>query len=383
MTETVANVEKKDGYKKTRLGWIPDEWQIKKLSDLTSKIGSGTTPLGGSKVYTTKGHPFIRSQNIGWGRLLLEDIAYIPDDIHNSMNSTELQLNDVLLNITGASIGRSALVNDKIDKGNVNQHVCIIRVNKSLLNERFLNIFLISRGGQKQIEMLQAGGNRQGLNFQQIGLFKIPLPSIDEQKNIVEVISSWDEAISKTEKLIHAKKRYKNGLMQRLLSGKVRFPEFAGYEWVEVRLGDITEVISSNLDKKIKEGQEDVRLCNYMDVYDNAIIDSSLPFMESTASEREIEKYTLKQDDVIITKDSETADDIANAAVVKNLESRVLCGYHLAILRPNKEKVLGDFLAKQIMTFVYRKQFFKWLMVRQGMDCEFLILRMPSLIFPH
>lgn len=280
MTEMEVKAEKKDGYKKTRLGWIPDEWQVKKLSDLTSKIGSGTTPLGGSKVYTTKGHPFIRSQNIGWGRLLLEDIAYIPDDIHDSMSSTELQLNDVLLNITGASIGRSALVNDKIDKGNVNQHVCIIRVNKSLLNERFLNIFLISRGGQKQIEMLQAGGNRQGLNFQQIGLFKIPLPSINEQKNIVEVISSWDEAISKIEKLIKAKKRYKKGLMQRLLSGKVRFLEFEGEDWVEVKLGEVfdrvTEKNESETVKNVLTISAQDGLVSQTDYYNKSVASKDL-----------------------------------------------------------------------------------------------------------
>lgn len=359
MTNTEKNIEIRHGYKKTKLGWIPDEWQVKKLSDLTSKIGSGITPKGGSKVYTSNGHPFLRSQNIGWGRLLLKDIAHIPKDIHESMSSTKLKLGDVLLNITGASIGRSALVTEEVDDGNVNQHVCIIRPKNYVIDEEFLNLFLISWGGQKQIESLQAGGNRQGLNFQQIGLFKIPIPSVSEQKKIAQIFSYWDVAISKINKIIKAKKRYKKGLMQRLLSGSVRFPEFEGEDWIEVKLGDITKVISSNLDKKIKEGQEDVRLCNYMDVYNNAIIDSSLSFMESTASEREIEKYTLKQDDVIITKDSETPDDIASASVVKKLDSRVLCGYHLAILRPNKEKVLGDFLAKQIMTFAYRKQFFQ------------------------
>jgi type I restriction enzyme S subunit len=128
---------------------------------------------------------------------------------------------------------------------------------------------------------------------------------------------------------------------------------------VEVKLKDIAEVISSNLDKKSKKDQANVLLCNYMDVYDNTNIDSSINFMKATASEREMEKYRLHKDDVIITKDSETPDDIANAAVVKDLNNPIFCGYHLAILRPQKEKVLGDFLAKQIMTFSYRKQFFQ------------------------
>ena len=91
------------------------------------------TPRGGEAVYKSEGHPFVRSQNVGLGHLILDDIAYIDEDTHQRQKNTELQLDDVLLNITGASIGRSALVNQQIVGGNVNQHVCIIRANKKLI----------------------------------------------------------------------------------------------------------------------------------------------------------------------------------------------------------------------------------------------------------
>jgi len=106
-----------------------------------------------------------------------------------------------------------------------------------------------------------------------------------------------------------------------------------------MRLDKYNGVISSNRVKKIKGGQKEVLLCNYMDVCENTTIDSSTPFIQSIASGREIVKYTFRQDDVVITKDSEIADDIASAAVVKELRTRVLCGYHWAILRPPKGKV--------------------------------------------
>ena len=94
---------------------------------------------------------------------------------------------DVLLNITGASIGRSTVADSRIVGGNVNQHVCIIRVKPDELNPVLLNQYLISEHGQKQIDSFQAGGNRQGLNFGQIRSFKITLPPTEgEQTRIAD-----------------------------------------------------------------------------------------------------------------------------------------------------------------------------------------------------
>ena len=165
------------------------------------KVGSGVTPRGGEAVYKSEGHPFVRSQNVGLGYLILDDIAYIDEETHQRQKNTELQLDDVLLNITGASIGRSALVNKQIVSGNVNQHVCIIRTNKKLVPS-FLCNFLLSHYGQKQIDSFQVGGNRQGLNFEQIKSIKIGLPSVKEQEKIAELLSMLDERMRLQNKII-------------------------------------------------------------------------------------------------------------------------------------------------------------------------------------
>ena len=159
------------------------------------------TPRGGEAVYKSEGHPFVRSQNVGLGHLILDDIAYIDENTHQRQKNTELQLDDVLLNITGASIGRSALVNQQIVGGNVNQHVCIIRANKKLIPS-FLCNFLLSQYGQKQIESFQAGGNRQGLNFEQIKSIKIGLPSVEEQKKIADLLLLIERRITTQNKII-------------------------------------------------------------------------------------------------------------------------------------------------------------------------------------
>ena len=117
------------------------EWKKCTIGELTIKVGSGVTPRGGEAVYKTDGHPFVRSQNVGLGQLLLDDIAYIDEDTHQRQKNTELQLDDVLLNITGASIGRSAMATKEIVGGNVNQHVCIIRTQDNLISSFLCKFF--------------------------------------------------------------------------------------------------------------------------------------------------------------------------------------------------------------------------------------------------
>ena len=193
------------------------EWVEKKLGELTLKVGSGSTPLGGESVYKKTGRPFVRSQNVSWGVFLLENIAFIDETTHQNSLNTEIQLQDVLLNITGASIGRCAVANEFVNGGNVNQHVCIIRPEKKILNPFFLNQFLISDFGQKQIDSFQAGGNRQGLNFVQIRSLSISIPpSIQEQQKIASCLSSLDSLITAQAEKIKQLKLHKKGLMQGL-----------------------------------------------------------------------------------------------------------------------------------------------------------------------
>jgi type I restriction enzyme S subunit len=193
------------------------EWESRALGSLATKVGSGITPTGGDKNYREDGRPFVRSQNVGWGHLLLSDIALIDESTHASFDGTEIAESDVLLNITGASIGRSAIADFRIVGGNVNQHVCIIRTKPNELSPILLNQFLISERGQEQINSFQAGGNRQGLNFAQIRSFVIPLPPTEkEQSRIADCLSSLDAKIAAESNRLAALKTHKQGLMQQL-----------------------------------------------------------------------------------------------------------------------------------------------------------------------
>ena len=187
------------------------EWKKCTIGELAIKVGSGVTPRGGESVYKMDGHPFVRSQNVGLGHLILDDIAFIDEETHLRQKSTELKLEDVLLNITGASIGRSALVNEQVVGGNVNQHVCIIRTKESLIPS-FLCNFLLSNYGQRQIDSFQAGGNRQGLNFEQIKSIKIAIPSTKEQTKVAKLLQLIEERIATQNKIIEIQQSLIKGL---------------------------------------------------------------------------------------------------------------------------------------------------------------------------
>lgn len=193
------------------------EWEVCELGPKTSKIGSGITPAGGDKNYKSEGRPFVRSQNVGWGILSLDDVAYIDNVTHASFDATEIKLHDVLLNITGGSIGRSVVADERVVGGNVNQHVCIIRTKQDELCPWFLNQYLLSRRGQDQIDSFQAGGNRQGLNFAQIRSFAIPLPpELAEQQRVGACLSGLDDLIAVETSKLDILRRHKRGLMEQL-----------------------------------------------------------------------------------------------------------------------------------------------------------------------
>lgn len=216
------------GYKQTEIGVIPEDWEVLSVGECSVKVGSGKTPTGGESVYVDSGHPFIRSQNVGWGNLVLSDVAFITDEIHNSFLGTELKEHDVLLNITGASIGRCALADQRIVGGNVNQHVCIIRTDSKKLISKLLVELINSEFGQNQIDSYQAGGNREGLNFTQVRQLKFALSkSKPEQTAIATALSDVDALITGLESLIAKKQAIKTATMQQLLTGKTRLPQFA------------------------------------------------------------------------------------------------------------------------------------------------------------
>ena len=119
-------------------------------------------------------------------------------------------------------------------------------------------------------------------------------------------------------------------------------------DWRIAQLGDVAEVAFSSVDKKTVDGEVPVELCNYTDVFYNPRIVPEMPFMAATASPAECERWTLRQGDVLFTKDSETPDEIGIPAYIPENLPGVLCGYHLGRARPASDSVSGAFLARAL-----------------------------------
>ncbi len=197
-----------------RFSGFSDHWKKQRLEDITSKIGSGKTPRGGEKVYVKKGVPLIRSQNIHDDMVDFTDIVYIDDKTNETMENSTVFTDDVLLNITGASIGRSA-VYKYIEHANVNQNVCIIRP-VSEFDPDFIQLHISSANGQKQIAYSQAGVARESLNFQQISKFEFLFPSFNEQKKIRNYFRYIDTIIITFRRKIDKLKTLKQSLLSKM-----------------------------------------------------------------------------------------------------------------------------------------------------------------------
>ena len=164
---------------------VPKGWMWTTLEEITSKIGSGSTPKGSN--YSEGGIPFFRSQNVYNEGLVYEDIKFISDATHQLMIGTEVHSKDLLLNITGGSLGRCAIVPADFQIGNVSQHVCIIR--SILVLSSYVHTFILSPFFKKTMNI--TGSGREGLPKYNLEKMFLPIPPLKEQERIIKEIEHW------------------------------------------------------------------------------------------------------------------------------------------------------------------------------------------------
>lgn len=304
------------------------DWEQCNLGNISTKIGSGKTPKGGNQNYKSEGIPLLRSQNIFNNKVNLNDVAYITPEIDEDMANSRVQKGDVLLNITGASIGRSAVY--KLNhKANVNQHVSIIRPS-SEVNPYFIQLNIASEKGQKQIELNQAGGGREGLNFQQIAKMAFYFPNLVEQGKIGDFFVQLDNIISLHQQELTTLKQTKQGFLQKMFPKEgefvpeIRFPGFTG-DWKQCKLGDNVEFYSGltySPDNIMENGTLVLRSSN---VKNGEIVDADNVYVDPKA----VNSQNVEIGDVIV--------------VVRN-GSRNLIGKHASIKKKMENTVIGAFM---------------------------------------
>lgn len=206
------------------IGDIPEHWEVRKIKTIVEKVGSGITPRGGGSVYVDEGVMLLRSQNVYFEGFKLNDVAHITDAIDKNMSNTRVKEGDVLLNITGGSIGRCYFVPNGFPRANVNQHVCIVRPLN--FSTKYLYYLLRSKCCQVQVDLQQTGGNREGLTSSAIKNFVIPIPPVNEQNAIIEYLDVRDKDLQSSieicNKQISLLQERKQIIINDVVTGKVK-----------------------------------------------------------------------------------------------------------------------------------------------------------------
>lgn len=246
---------------------LPQGWEWVRLASIAIKLGAGSTPTGGKKVYLDKGIKFIRSQNVWNDGLKTDDIVFISEEINNKMRGSQVKANDILLNITGASIGRSCVVEEQFDMANVNQHVSIIRLIDPRLNS-YIHKCIISPYIQNLIMDVQVGVSREGLSMEKLGKFLIPIPPLNEQKRIVEMVDQLFALCDQLENEVKKSMRESEILIQSVLQEKFRttnkedniievppanFTDIEEWEFAARSGGEITSDTKTKIKNKVAE----------------------------------------------------------------------------------------------------------------------------------
>lgn len=221
------------------IGQIPADWSIVKIKAGVHKVGSGKTPSGGATTYADEGVLFLRSQNVYDTGLELSNPTYITPEVDEEMKGTRVFPNDVLLNITGGSIGRCCIFPESLKAANVNQHVSIIRVNQNAFLPEYMHYYWVSPLGSLAIDLYQTGGNREGMSADAIKNTPIILIPLDEQRRICKALddecSKIDSVLGKTRTSIEEYKKLKQATITQAVTKGVRGDrpmKESGIEWI-------------------------------------------------------------------------------------------------------------------------------------------------------
>jgi type I restriction enzyme S subunit len=228
----------------------PEEWRYRKLEEVCEFIADGThfSPK-------SKGGPFryVTSKNIRFGKMDLSACEYISAEDHAEIyKRCPVKFGDLLLTKDGANTGNAA-INTLREPFSLLSSVAVIRGNRREVLNDFLLQYILSPRGQFYLKNEMAGLAITRLTLVTIKNLRVPIPPLPEQRKIAVILGTWDEAIALTERRIEAARQRKKGLMQRLLTGRVRFPEFARKEWQEVQLGKV-------FTERKEQGYEDLPL---------------------------------------------------------------------------------------------------------------------------
>lgn len=332
--------EIKQGYKQTKVGIIPEDWEVVKVGekfDFLKTYSNSREDLNNQDDISYIHYGEIHTKHkfyIDFTKFELPKInkSKLPNEIIFAQNG-DLVIADASEDY--ADICKSAEIKNLTSKAVSGLHTFLLRDKNNNFVDGYKGYLLYNEIVARSIKKIATGISVLGISKTNLSNLYIPLPPLKEQEKIAEILTTWDEAITKQTELLRAKELQKKALMQKLLSGEFRFSGFSD-EWEEVRLGEIGEFKTSSIDKIINENERLVNLINYMDVYRNKHIDKNFRCSKTSLKEEQYEKVNLKKGDILFTPSSETPDDIGHSAVIIEDLPNTVYSYHLVRFRPKK-----------------------------------------------
>ena len=356
------------------LGDVPAHWEVRRLryvadmrvSNVDKHVKDDEIPVRLCNYVDVYKNDYISGIN---GRMDFMRATATNEEIERF----RLEKGDVLItkdSETWDDIGVPALVTEPAADLISGYHLALLRPQPDKFAGAYLLRALQSKGLAYQFHIEAKGVTRYGLSHAGIKSVWLPLPPLPEQAAIVHFLDHADRRIRRyiraKQRLMALLEEQKQAIIHQAVTGQVDvrtgqpYPAYkpSGVEWLgevpvhwEVRrLRNVADMRVSNVDKHVKGDEISVRLCNYVDVYKNDYIDERMDFMRATATNEEIGRFRLEKDDVLITKDSETWDDIGVPALVTKPAADLISGYHLALLRPQSDKIAGTYLLRALQS---------------------------------
>ena len=362
--------EIKQGYKQTKVGIIPQDWEVVKLGKIGDLIGGGT-PSTKNEEFWNGNIPWISSSDLNENNIYDISISRFINEQAIKNSATKLIPNKSILIVSRVGVGKIAINNKPL---------CTSQDFQSLILKKDNHIFLaykIKNEIQKLIACNQ-GTSIKGFVKEDLSNLQIPLPPLKEQEKIAEILTTWDEAITKQTELLEAKELQKKALMQKLLSGEVRFDGFSD-KWKEVRIDKLFDFKKGQELSKEKLEKNGIFECI---LYGELYTTYSEVISEIKSKTNIKEGIKSKIDDILIPASTTTsAIDLAIASTIQ--KDNVLIGGDINILRKKTNNINGEFISKYL-THIKKMEIAKY---AQGItiihlyskDFKHLKIKLPSL----
>ena len=325
-----ANIKKH--YVVVQQNTVPEGWRVVKLGEIPIEIIDGDRGKNYPKKaeFIDSGYClFLNTKNVTGKGFAFAETNFITKEKDNTLRKGKLKRNDIVLTTRG-TIGNVAFYSERVpfDNIRINSGMVIIRPNG--IDPQFnFQLFKYLRDG---LLKCSSGSAQPQLPIRDMKELQVLLPSLPEQKAIAEVLSNLDDHIDIVGQIIEKKRMIRQGMMQQLLTRKIRLPGFSG-EWETKALGDIATITGAGVDKKIVPGEVKTALLNYMDVFKKNYLYKNQLHHEVSSPEHKLIACNVLEGDIFITPSSETRNDIAVSALAMEDMNGVVYSYHINRIR--------------------------------------------------